>query len=50
MFRIVAFDDQVFEAGKDNITTNFNATAMPGTTANSLFTAQVQNTVSSYTS
>lgn len=50
VFRIVAFDDQEFETGKDNITTKVNATAMPGTSANSLFTAQVQNTVSSYAS
>jgi hypothetical protein len=48
--KVVAFDDQEFETGKDNITTKFNATAMPGTAANSLFTAQVQNTVTSYAS
>lgn len=49
-FPIVAFDDMTFETSKDNITTKFNATAMPGTTANSLFTATVQNTISSYAS
>ena len=49
-FPIVAFDEQEFETGKDNITTKFTATAMPSTTANSLFTAQVQNTVTSYAS
>jgi hypothetical protein len=50
VFRIVAFDDEEFETGKDHITVKFNGTAMSGTTANSLFTAQVQNTVTSYTS
>jgi hypothetical protein len=48
-FPIVAFDDMEFETGKDNITTKFNATCMPGTTADSLMTATVQNTVPSYT-
>jgi hypothetical protein len=47
-FPIVAFDSMEFETSKDNITTKFNATAMPGTTADSLFTATVQNTVTSY--
>jgi hypothetical protein len=50
LFRRVAFDDQEFETGKHNMTTTFNATALPSTTANSLITAQVQNTVSSYAS
>ena len=49
-FPIVAFDDMEFETGKDNVTVKFNGTAMPGTAANSLMTAQVQNTVVSYTS
>ena len=40
----------MIEIGKDNVTVKFNGTAMPGTTANSLFAAQVANTVSSYTS
>jgi hypothetical protein len=50
LFRSVAFDDQEFETGKDNMTSTFNATALPSTTANSRMTAQVQNTVASYTS
>ena len=49
-FPIVAFDDMEHETGKDNVEVKFNGTAMPGTTANSLMTAQVQNTVVSYTS
>lgn len=49
-FPIVGFDDMEFETGKDNVTVKFNATAMPGTTADSLMTAQVQNTIASYVS
>ena len=50
MFRIGAFDDQEFDTSKDSVMVKFNGTAMPGTTANSTFSATVQNTVSSYAS
>jgi hypothetical protein len=48
--KVVAFDGVQFEASKVIITVKFKGTALPCTTANSLFPAQVQNTVASYAS
>lgn len=47
-FPIVGYDDIEMDDSKANIKIKAKATARPGATPNSLFTAQVQNTVTSY--
>lgn len=48
-FPIVGWDDMDLDTSKDNVQIKGKGTPMPGTTANSLFTATVQNTIASYT-
>lgn len=45
---LVGYDDIEMDDSKDNIKIKAKCTARPGATANSLFTATVQNTVASY--
>lgn len=47
-FPIVGYDDIEMDDSKDNIKIKAKCTARPGATANSLFTATVQNTITSY--
>jgi hypothetical protein len=49
-FPIVGWDEMELDTGKDNVMIKGKGTAMPGLTANSLFTATVQNTIASYLS
>lgn len=47
-FPIVGYDDIEHDDSKDNIKIKAKCTARPGNTPNSLFSATVQNTISSY--
>ena len=47
-FPIVGYDDVEQDDSKNNINIKAKCTARPGTTANSLFSATIQNTVASY--
>jgi hypothetical protein len=49
-FPIVGYDEMEVDTSKDGILVKCKATPRPGTTKNSLFTATVVNTVSSYAS
>ena len=48
-FPIVGWDEMDLDTSKDNVQIKGKGTAMPGSTANSLFTATITNTVASYT-
>jgi hypothetical protein len=48
-FPIVGWDEMDLDTSKDNVQIKGKGTPMPGTTPNSLFTATVTNTVTSYT-
>lgn len=49
-FPIIGYDDMEMDKSKDNVMLDVKATVRPGSAVNSLFTAMVQNTVSSYVS